>query len=113
MQPSQSYIISILFYGSNVWYASKTFVRQMERLQRKSLKWIQSISHFTDKEYNDCLRSVNLLPITYQIVFLDLLVLNRILTRKLQLEAEQFLANKEWTSENTIKRENIFILKRM
>ena len=62
----------------------------MERLQRKSLKWIQSNSHFTDKEYNDCLRSVNLLPITYQFVFLDLLVLNRILTRKLPLEAEQF-----------------------
>ena len=56
----------------------------MERLQRKSLKWIQSNSHFTDKEYNDCLRSVNLLPITYQFV------LNRTLTRKLPLEAEQF-----------------------
>ena len=77
-------------YGSNVWYASKTIVRQMERLQRKSLKWIKSNSHFTDKEYNDCLQSVNLLPITYQFVFLDLLVLNRILTRKLPLEAEQF-----------------------
>ena len=37
-----------------------------------------------------CLRSVNLLPITYQFVFLDLLVLNRILTRKLPIEAEQF-----------------------
>ena len=65
----------------------KTIVRQMERLQRKSLKRIQSNSHFTD-EYNDCLRSVNLLPITYQLAFLDLLVLNRILTRKLPLEAE-------------------------
>ena len=62
----------------------------MERLQRKRLKWIQSNSPFTDKEYNDCLRSVNLLPITYQFVFLDLLVLNRTLTRKLPLEAEQF-----------------------
>ena len=61
----KTYIISTLFYGSNVWYASKTIVRQRERLQRKSLKWIQSNSHFTDKEYNDCLRSVNLLPITY------------------------------------------------
>ena len=53
----KTYIILILFYGSNVWYASKTVVRQMERLQ--SLKWIISNSHFTDKEYNDCLRSVN------------------------------------------------------
>ena len=86
----KTYIISILFYGSNVWYASKTIVRQMERLQRKSLKWIQSNSHFTDKEYNDCLRSVNLLPITYQFLFLDLVVSNKNLTRKLPLEAEQF-----------------------
>ena len=62
----------------------------MERLQRQSLKWIQSNSHFTDKEYIDCLRSVNLPPITYQFVFLDLLILYRILTRKLPLEAEQF-----------------------
>ena len=86
----KTYIISILFYGSNVWYASKTIVRQMERLQRKSLIWIQSNSHFTDKEYLDCLRSVNLLPIRYQLVFLDLVVLNRNLTRKLPLEAEEF-----------------------
>ena len=104
----KTYIISILFYGSNVWYASKTIVRQMERLQRKSLKWIQSNSHFTDKEYNDCLRSVNLLPITYQLVFLDLVVLNRILTRKLPLEAEQF-----WQIRNghpkTRSNEKIFL----
>ena len=83
-------IILTLFYGSNVSYASKTIVRQMERLQRKSLKWMQSNGHFTDKEYNDSLRSVNLLPITYQFVFLDLVVLNKILTRKLPLEEEQF-----------------------
>ena len=37
----KTHIISILFYGSNVWYASKTIVRQMEKLQRKSLKWRQ------------------------------------------------------------------------
>ena len=86
----KTYIISILFYGSDVWYASKTIIRQMERLQRKSLKSRQSKSHFTDKEYNDCLRSVNLLPITYQLVFFDLFVLNRILARKLTLQAEQF-----------------------
>ena len=90
----KTYIISILFYGSNLWFASKTIVRQMERLQRKSLKWIQSNSHFTDKEYNDCVRSVNLLPITYQIVFfLDLVVLNRILTRKLASSLDIFLSN--------------------
>ena len=65
----ETYIISILFYRSNVWYARKPVVRQMERLQRKSLKWIQSKSNFIDKEYNDCLRSVNLLPITYPLVF--------------------------------------------
>ena len=86
----KTYIISILFYGSNVWYASKTIVRQMERLQRKSLKWIQSNSHFTDKEYKDCLRSVNLLPITYQFVFLDLLVLNRVLTKNFHLRQSNF-----------------------
>ena len=80
----------------------------MERLQRKSLKWIQSNSHYSDKEYNDCLRSVNLLPITYQLVFLDLVVLNRILTRKLPLEAEQF-----WQIRNghpkTRSNEKIFL----
>ena len=104
----KTYIISILFYGSNVWYASKTMVRQMERIQRKSLKWLQSNSHFTDKEYNDCLRSVNLLPITYHFVFLDLLVLNRILTRKIPLEAERF-----WQIRNghpkTRSNEKIFL----
>ena len=32
------YKILTMFYGSNVWFASETIVRQMERLQRKSLK---------------------------------------------------------------------------
>ena len=86
----KTYIISILFYQSNVWYASKTIFRQMERLQRKSLKWIQSNSHFTEKEYNDCLRSVNLLPITYQFVFLDLLVLNKTVTKNFHLRRSNF-----------------------
>ena len=65
----KTYILSILCYGSNVWCASKTIVRQMERFQRNILKWIQSNSLFTDKDYNDCLRSVNILPITHQFVF--------------------------------------------
>ena len=104
----KTYIILILFYVSNVLYASKTIVRQLERLQRKSLKWILSNSHFTDKEYNDCLRSVNLLPIIYHFVFSDLVVLNRISTRKLPLEAEQF-----WQIRNghpkTRSNEKIFL----
>ena len=101
-------MMSILFYGSNIWYASKTIVRQMERLQRKSLKWIQSNSHFTDKEYNDCLRSVNLLSIRYQFVFLDLLVLNRILTRKLPLETEKFWQIRKGHPKTRLK-EKIFL----
>ena len=56
----------------------------------RSLKWIQSSSHFTDKEYNDCLRSVNLLPISYQLVLVDLVDLNNILASKFPLQREQF-----------------------
>ena len=70
------YIISVSFYASNNWYVSKT--RQMDSFQRKSFLWIQLRSHFTNKEYNDCLQSVNLLLITYQLLFMDLVVLNEI-----------------------------------
>ena len=104
----KTYIIMILFYGSNVWYAIKTIVKQMEGLQRKSLKWIQSNTHFTDKEYNDCLRSLILLPITYEFVFLTLVVLNRNLTRKLPLDAEQFSQIKNGHPE-TRSNEKIFL----
>ena len=104
----KTYKLSFFFYGSKVWYSSKTIVRQMEMLQRNNLKCIQSNSHFTDKEFNDCLRSVCLLPSTHHFVFLDLLVLNKILTRKLPLEAEQF-----WQKRNghpkTRSNENIFL----
>ena len=62
----------------------------MKRLQRKSLKWKQSYSQFSEKEYNDCFRSVNLPPMTYHFAFLNLLVLNRILTRKFPLQTEQY-----------------------
>ena len=70
MQPSQNiHNIDLALWIKCFLYASKTIVRQMEKLQRKNLKWMQSNSHFIDKEYNDCLRSVNLLPITNQFFF--------------------------------------------
>ena len=81
---------------------------QMERLQRKSLKWIQSNIHFTDKEYNDCLRSVNLLPITYQFVFLDLVILNRILTENFYLRRSNF-GKKRNGHPKTRSNEKIFL----
>ena len=86
----KTYIMSFLFYGSNVWCASKTIVRQMERLQRKNLKWIPSNSHFTDKEYSYCLRSVNLLPIANHLVSLNLLFLNKILTKNFYFRQSNF-----------------------
>ena len=77
-----------LFYESNIWFANKTIVKRMKNLQRKSLKWLQSSSHFTDK--NTMIGSINLLPNSNQLVFTDLVVLNKISASKFLFRGEQF-----------------------
>ena len=42
---------------------------------RESLKYVRSGSHLTEKQYNDCCRSVTLLPISYNFAFMELGVL--------------------------------------
>ena len=75
-----------MFYGSNSCYAVKTIVKKVESFRKN----IQSSSHFTYTDYNNCLRSVNLIPISYQPVNMDLVLLNKLLASKLLLQGEQF-----------------------
>ena len=96
-----------MFYRSNFWYASKTILRQMEKLQTKSWKLIQSSSHFSDKEYNHCLRSINSFPISSNCL-INHVVLNKVLTSHFALRGEQF-----WQKRNghtkTRSNEKIFL----
>ena len=77
-----------------------------KNFSEKSLNWIQSSSDITEKECNDCLRSVNLLSISFQIVFMDLVILNKILTSRLPFRHSNFGTQKMDIPNHDVTRKN-------
>ena len=64
--------------------SSSKWKRFMEKFK------MDTSEHFNDKEHDACLQSVNLFLNSNQLVFLDPVVLNKILTIKLPLQRELF-----------------------
>ena len=75
----KTYIFSAVFYASNVWNPGPQYLQRLERLQRSCLKWITCRSVLGDKEYVESLIRNHLLPVSYFLVFNDLILLNKIL----------------------------------
>ena len=68
-------IMSILLYGSQVWFPSLTYRRKLELFNRKFLKWVTGVNDYTEQ-----LRKTNSLPISFTIALHDMCFLNRVLT---------------------------------
>ena len=82
----KSFLLSTLFYGSEIWSPSCAELTKLESFQIKSTKWICSAS-----SYRDRLLKYKLLPICCMLQFNDLTMLNRILTGKYDLIAMQLI----------------------
>ena len=52
--------MSILLYGSQVWFPSLTYHRKLELFNRKCLKWVTGVNDYTEQ-----LRKTNSLPISF------------------------------------------------
>ena len=70
----KSYILSTVFYASEIWCPSKTDLTRLELLQSRVLKWA-----FPGSNYKERLSKAIMLPISLEIQLRSLILLNRLL----------------------------------
>ena len=79
----QSLVLSILLYGCSVWQPSITYTRKLEKLQSKIFRWIIS-----DLDYISKLQSFSFLPVCYQKVESDMVLLWKMINKQAEVESE-------------------------
>ena len=79
-------IVSILLYGSQVWFPSLTYRRKLELFNRKCLKWVTGVNDYTEQ-----LRKTNSLPISFTIALHDMCFLNRVLTDQFDFNLYRYI----------------------
>ena len=70
----KSYILSTVFYASEIWYPSKADLTRLELLQSRVLKWA-----FPGSNYKERLSKAEMRPISLEIQLRSLILLNRLL----------------------------------
>ena len=68
-------VSSILEYGSPAWYPSISALRKLEKFQHRCLKWVLN----GKKSYLECLKVLDILPVSFQLIRTDLLLLWKLL----------------------------------
>ena len=81
------YIVPIATYASQVWYANKSELKQLERIQRKATAWILSS---TEIDYPQRLRLLMLLPLSMYIELHDILFLFAVKNQKYDINLEDY-----------------------
>jgi hypothetical protein len=98
----KSLVISVMVYGSPVWYPSKTYLKMVEGVQHRATRWIFS---YDDIPYINRLQELNLLPLSIYLELLDLLTLSKVIHRQVDIELPPCLSFSE-----TRRNRKIFIL---
>ena len=78
--------MSILLYGSQVWFPSLTYRRKLELFNRKCLKCLTGVNDYTEQ-----LRKTNSLPISFTIALHDMCFFNRVLTDKFDFDLYKYI----------------------
>ena len=86
------YIVPIATYASQVWYANKSELKQLERIQRKATAWILSS---TEIDYPQRLRLLMLLPLSMYIELHDILFLFAVKNQKYDINIEDYTGKTE------------------
>ena len=90
------YIVPIVTYASQAWYANKSEMQQLERVQRKASAWILQTA---DMEYSERLKKIKLLPLSVYMELHDILFFFAVSTRKYDWNLEDHV--ERITSKNT------------
>ena len=79
----RSLILSVLLFSSNAWSPSINSLRRLKSFQKRVLKWLSNS--------NDCdkwLRMLNMLPIRYELIRTDVILLWKIWHKKVDITVE-------------------------
>ena len=79
-------VLSVLLYGSQIWYPSLIYRRKLELFNMKCLKWVTGLSNYLEQ-----LAATYTLPISFYLVFQDMLFLNKTIHGKYDLNIKDFI----------------------
>ena len=79
-------VLSVLLYGSQIWYPSLIYRRKLELFNMKCLKWVTGLSNYLEQ-----LAATYTLPISFYLVFQDMLFLNKTIHGKHDLNIKDFI----------------------
>ena len=74
-----SLVRSIFEHGSSVWKpCGISLEAKMEKIQKRAVKWIlgEQFSHYSQTDYNNKLKQLDLMPLNMEMKFTDLLLQN-------------------------------------
>ena len=79
----QSFVLSILLYGCSVWQPSITYMRKLKKFQSGVFRWIIS-----DLDYVSKLQRLSFLPVCYQKIESDIVLLWKMINKQSEVESE-------------------------
>ena len=79
----QNLVLSILLYGCSVWQPSITYMRKLEKFQSRVFGWINS-----DRDYVSNLQRFSFLPVCYQKIESDIVLLWKMINKQAEVEGE-------------------------
>ena len=79
----QSLVLSILLYGFSVWQHSITYMRKLEKFRSRVFRWI-----IFDLDYVSKLQRLSFLPVCYQKIDSDMVLLWKMINKQAEVESE-------------------------
>ena len=79
----QSFVLSILLNGCSVWQPSVTCIRTLTKFQSRVFRWIIS-----DRDYDSALQRLSFLPVCYQKIQSDMVLLWKMINKQAEVESE-------------------------
>ena len=79
-------VLSVLLYGSQIWYPSLVYRLKLESFNMECLKWFTGLSNYLEQ-----LAATYTLPVSFYLVFQDMLFLNKTIHGKYDLNIKDFI----------------------
>ena len=103
LQMYSSCVRSILLYNSCIWYPNLSKLRDLEKFQKKVVKWIIGSTNYTD-----ILVMLNILPICYQFFFTDCLLFFKLLYNCYDFDINDYVTVSESRPGNRFSHRMVF-----
>ena len=85
----RSCILSLLLYGSQVWYPNTTILRTLECFNKRCLRWV---THNSVLSYTDLLKQFDVMPISYTLVCNDVILLAKLIQGHGDIDVWQYIS---------------------